>query len=249
MKKIRCVIVEDEAIARQILDKYLAELDDFELLASFDSPVLAQTYLRKNPVDLLFLDIEMPGLNGLSLLRSLPAPPKVIITTAYREYALEGYDLNAVDYLLKPISLDRFMKAVNKALEQSEMSQRDAPGLAVPATAPQNDGLDFFFVKADKKLVKVNFDDIIYIEGLKDYVIIRLTTGRVITLQTMKSLEDRLPKGRFKRIHRSYIVAMDKIMAIEGNMIEVMEKDKPKLLPIGKNYRDELLDLIEKNRL
>jgi DNA-binding LytR/AlgR family response regulator len=168
----------------------------------------------------------------------------VVFTTAYPNYAIQGFDLNALDYLLKPISLERFMKAVNKAMEQAE-HQRDA---AAPA-APGNDGLDFFFVKADKKLVKVNFDDIVYIEGLKDYVIIRLMLGRVITLQTMKSLEDRLPQNRFKRIHRSYIVAMDKISAIEGNMVEVMEKDKPKLLPIGKNYRDELLELIERNRL
>ena len=150
---------------------------------------------------------------------------------------------NALDYLLNPISLDRFMKAVNKAIDQAGNNSRDA---AAPAAS---DGQEFFFVKADKKLVKVNFDDIVYIEGLKDYVIIRLLQGRVITLQTMKSLEDRLPQDRFKRIHRSYIVAMDKITAIEGNMVEVLEKDKPKLLPIGKNYRDELLDLIEKNRL
>ena len=141
------------------------------------------------------------------------------------------------------------MKAVNKALEQSELAQRDLAASSIPASTPQNDGLDFFFVKADKKLVKVNFDDIIYIEGLKDYVIIRLLHGRVITLQTMKSLEDRLPQQQFRRIHRSYIVAMDKITAIEVNMVEVMEKDKPKLLPIGKNYRDELLVLIDKNRL
>ncbi|MEZ4919626.1 MAG: LytTR family DNA-binding domain-containing protein [Saprospiraceae bacterium] len=165
----------------------------------------------------------------------------IIFTTAYPNYAIQGFDLNALDYLLKPISLDRFMKAVNKAIEHKEGQQGNHH--AGPEDA------DFFFVKADKKLVKVNFNDIIFIEGLKDYVIIRLRTGRVITLQTMKSLEEKLPGHLFRRIHRSYIVAMDKITAIEGNMVEVQEKDRPKLLPIGKNYREDLLKMIEKNKL
>jgi DNA-binding LytR/AlgR family response regulator len=147
-----------------------------------------------------------------------------------------------LDYLVKPIPFDRFMKAVNKAAERLEIDRKTMQ--SEPA-----DGLDFFFVKADKKLVKINLDDIIYIEGLKDYVIIRLTNSRVITLQTMKSLEEKLPAPRFRRIHRSFIVAMEKVLAIEGSSVEVMEKDKPKILPIGKNYRDELLDLIEKNKL
>ncbi|MBL7780249.1 MAG: response regulator transcription factor [Saprospiraceae bacterium] len=246
---LNVLIVDDEPLALDVLETYVGQMPDLNLVKRCSNALEANEALKAHQIDLMFLDIQMPQLTGIDFVKTLIHPPMVVFTTAYPNYAIQGFDLNVLDYLLKPISLDRFMKAVNKALEQAEMSQRDAPGLAVPATAPQNDGLDFFFVKADKKLVKVNFDDIIYIEGLKDYVIIRLTTGRVITLQTMKSLEDRLPKGRFKRIHRSYIVAMDKIMAIEGNMIEVMEKDKPKLLPIGKNYRDELLDLIEKNRL
>ncbi len=246
---LNVLIVDDEPLALDVLETYVGQMPDLNLVKRCSNALEANEALKAHHIDLMFLDIQMPQLTGIDFVKTLIHPPMVVFTTAYPNYAIQGFDLNVLDYLLKPISLDRFMKAVNKALEQAEMSQRDAPGVAVPATAPQNDGLDFFFVKADKKLVKVNFDDIIYIEGLKDYVIIRLTTGRVITLQTMKSLEDRLPKGRFKRIHRSYIVAMDKIMAIEGNMIEVMEKDKPKLLPIGKNYRDELLDLIEKNRL
>ena len=196
----------------------------------------------------MFLDIQMPQLTGTDFLKTLSNPPMVVFTTAYSNYAIQGFDLNALDYLVKPISLDRFVKAVNKAVEHAgllRLEQQSHNG--VPAAAGESH--DFFFVKADKKLVKVNFEDIIYIEGLKDYVIIRLLNGRVITLQTMKSLEDRLPPAQFKRIHRSYIVALDKIAAIEGNMVEVMEKDKPKLLPIGKNYRDDLLDLIDKNRL
>jgi DNA-binding LytR/AlgR family response regulator len=170
-----------------------------------------------------------------------------VFTTAYSNYAIQGFELNALDYLLKPISLDRFMKSVNKAVEQLGLMKKEDNLQQGGNAGPESQ--DFFFVKADKKLVKVNFDDIIYIEGLKDYVIIRLVAGRVITLQTMKSLEDKLPSPTFRRIHRSYIVSMSKIMAIEGNMVEVMEKNIPKLLPIGKNYRDELLELIDKNKL
>lgn len=245
---LNVLIVDDEPLALDVLETYVGQMPDLHLVKRCSNALEANEALKAHQIDLMFLDIQMPQLTGIDFVKTLIHPPMVVFTTAYPNYAIQGFDLNVLDYLLKPISLDRFMKAVNKALEQAELSKRDSD-TGTPATSPQNDGLDFFFVKADKKLVKVNFEDIIYIEGLKDYVIIRLQTGRVITLQTMKSLEDRLPKGRFKRIHRSYIVAMDKIMAIEGNMIEVMEKDRPKLLPIGKNYRDELLEMIDKNRL
>ena len=246
---LNVLIVDDEPLALDVLETYVGQISDLNLVKRCSNALEANEALKAHHIDLMFLDIQMPQLTGIDFVKTLIHPPMIVFTTAYPNYAIQGFDLNVLDYLLKPISLDRFMKAVNKALEQSELAQRDLAASNAPATTPQNDGLDFFFVKADKKLVKVNFEDIIYIEGLKDYVIIRLIAGRVITLQTMKSLEDRLPKGRFKRIHSSYIIAMDKIMAIEGNMIEVMEKERPKLLPIGKNYRDDLLELIEKNRL
>ncbi|MBL7825214.1 MAG: response regulator transcription factor [Saprospiraceae bacterium] len=243
---LKVIIVDDEPLALDVLETYISQMPQLELMKRCSNALEANDALKTYDVDLMFLDIQMPQLTGVDFVKTLQNPPMVIFTTAYPNYAIQGFDLNALDYLLKPISIDRFMKAVNKAIEQKELSNHDhSPAVATA----NNEGLDFFFVKADKKLVKVNFEDIIYIEGLKDYVIIRLNHGRVITLQTMKSLEDRLPKNRFKRIHRSYIVALDKIMAIEGNMVEVQEKDRPKLLPIGKNYRDELLDLIEKNRL
>jgi DNA-binding LytR/AlgR family response regulator len=240
---LNVLIVDDEPLALDVLETYVGQISDLNLVKRCSNALEANEALKAHHIDLMFLDIQMPQLTGIDFVKTLIHPPMIVFTTAYPNYAIQGFDLNVLDYLLKPISLDRFMKAVNKALEQSELAQRDLAASNAPATTPQNDGLDFFFVKAD------NFEDIIYIEGLKDYVIIRLIAGRVITLQTMKSLEDRLPKGRFKRIHRSYIIAMDKIMAIEGNMIEVMEKERPKLLPIGKNYRDDLLELIEKNRL
>lgn len=239
---LNVLIVDDEPLALDVLETYISQMPDLRLIQRCTNALEANDALKNHQIDLMFLDIQMPQLTGIDFVKTLTKPPMIVFTTAYPNYAIQGFDLNALDYMLKPISLERFMKAVNKALEQAELLQRENHTSA-------SDGMDFFFVKADKKLVKVNFEDIIYIEGLKDYVIIRLHQGRVITLQTMKSLEDKLPFGRFKRIHRSYIVAMDKITAIEGNMVEVLEKDKPKLLPIGKNYRDELLVLIEKNRL
>lgn len=250
---IKVLIVDDEPLALDVLETYISQMPDLQLVRRCSNALEANEALKSGDIDLMFLDIQMPQLTGIDFVKSLVKPPLVVFTTAYPNYAIQGFELNALDYLLKPISLDRFMKAVNKAVEHTEMMKRESPA-ATPATPPVgtvlgDDGLEFFFVKADKKLVKINFDDIVYIEGLKDYVIIRLRLGRVITLQTMKSLEDKLPSAKFRRIHRSYIVSMDKIMAIEGNMVEVMEKDKPKLLPIGKNYRDELLELIEKKKL
>lgn len=243
---LNVLIVDDEPLALDVLETYISQMSELRLVKRCSNALEANEALKSNDIDLMFLDIQMPQLTGIDFVKTLSNPPMIVFTTAYPNYAIQGFDLNALDYLLKPISLERFMKAVNKALDQAELSNMEQAQGNAPAV---NDGLDFFFVKADKKLVKVNFDDIIYIEGLKDYVIIRLLTGRVITLQTMKNLEDRLPKHLFRRIHRSFIVAMDKVMAIEGNMVEVMEKDKPKLLPIGKNYRDELLQLIEQKRL
>lgn len=239
---LNVLIVDDEPLALDVLETYISQMPELRLVRRCSNALEANDALKASDIDLMFLDIQMPQLTGIDFVKTLSRPPMIVFTTAYPNYAIQGFDLNALDYLLKPISMERFMKSVNKAMEQAGNTHREHA-----AAAP--DSQEFFFVKADKKLVKVNFDDIIYIEGLKDYVIIRLLNGRVITLQTMKSLEDRLPNGRFKRIHRSYIVAMDKITAIEGNMVEVLEKDKPKLLPIGKNYRDELLVLIERNRL
>ena len=244
---LNVLIVDDEPLALDVLETYIEKMPDLHLVKRCTNALEANEVLKTNHIDLMFLDIQMPQLTGIDFVKTLINPPMIVFTTAYPNYAIQGFDLNALDYLLKPISLERFMKAVNKAVEHYEVTHREAAPAAAPAGSGEN--LDFFFVKADKKLVKINFEDIVYIEGLKDYVIIRQMQGRVITLQTMKSLEDKLPPGRFRRIHRSYIVAMDKITAIEGSMIEVMEKDKPKLLPIGKNYRDELLELIEKNRL
>jgi DNA-binding LytR/AlgR family response regulator len=238
------IIVDDEPLAQDVLETYIEKIPDLNLVGKCSNALEANDMLKSQSIDLMFLDIQMPQLTGIDFLKTLSKPPMVIFTTAYPNYALDGFELNALDYLLKPISLERFMKAVNKALEQFELQSRES-GEALSG----EDDPNFIFVKADKKLVKVKYDDILYIEGLKDYVIIRMDADRVITLQTMKSLESKMPQDRFKRIHRSYIVNLDRINAIVGNMVEVIEKKETKHLPIGKNYRDELLEIVNKNRL
>ena len=242
---INVIIVDDEPLAQDVLETYIEKIPELTLVEKCSNALEANEALKKHEVQLMFLDIQMPQLTGVDFLKTLSSPPLVIFTTAYPNYAVEGFELNALDYLLKPISLERFMKAANKAIEQIELQSRDSAFLLLKKPTAQ----DFIFVKADKKLVKIHYRDIIYIEGLKDYVIIRMDGSRVITLQTMKSLEEKLPQNMFKRIHRSYIVNIDKIDAVVGNMVEVMEKNKPKHLPIGKNYRDELLEIVNKNRL
>lgn len=239
---IHTLIVDDEPLALDVLETYIQKTPDLHLVKRCNNALEAREVLQEHSVDLMFLDIQMPQITGIDFLKTLSNPPLVIFTTAYPNYALEGFELEALDYLLKPISFDRFLKAVNRAVEQIKL-HKSSQGHG------EESGDDYFFVKADKKLVKVNYDEILYIEGLKDYVIIRLEQTRVITLQTMKSLEDKLPQNNFKRIHRSFIVNIDKIHAIIGNMVEIMEKGQAKHLPIGKNYRDELQELIDKSRL
>lgn len=243
------IIVDDEPLAQDVLETYIEKVPELKLVKKCNNAFEANEALKSNQIDLMFLDIQMPQLTGIDFLKTLSKPPLVIFTTAYSNYAIEGFELNALDYLLKPISVERFMKAVNKAVDQLALQRKETPTAAGSQAPAEEEGPDYIFVKADKKLVKVNFDEVIYIEGLKDYVIIRLENTRVITLQTMKSLEDKLPISLFKRIHRSYIVNIGKISAIVGNMVEVMEKGQVKHLPVGKNYRDELLDMINKNRL
>lgn len=239
---IKAIIVDDEPLALDVLETYIEQMPEIELIKRCENAFEANEVLKTDDVDLMFLDIQMPQLTGIDFLKSLKNPPAVIFTTAYPDYAVEGFELDAVDYLLKPISLDRFMKAVNKVSDKLTSQKQDSK-------ADEAEGSDYFFVKADKKLVKVDFDDIIYVEGLKDYVILRQEAGRVITLQTMKSLEARLPSADFKRVHRSYIVNINKIRAVVGNMLEVIEKGQTKHLPIGKNYREDLLAIINEKRL
>ncbi len=241
---INTIIVDDEPLALDVLETYVEKMPELNLVKRCSNAFEANEALKEHDVDLMFLDIQMPQLTGIDFLKSLTHPPLVVFTTAYSNYAIEGFELNAIDYLLKPISLERFIKAANKSIEQVELRRKENA-----AHVDMNGPEDFTFVKADKKYIKVKYSEVLYIEGLKDYVIIRMEKGRVITLQTMKSLEVKLPSKMFKRIHRSYIVNIDQIQAILGNMVEVIEKGQVKHLPIGKNYREELLALVNSHKL
>ncbi|MFT5646396.1 MAG: DNA-binding LytR/AlgR family response regulator [Aureispira sp.] len=232
------IIVDDEPLAQEVLETYVSKFPALNLIAKCSNAVEAFDVLNNNSIDLMFLDIQMPQISGIDFLKTLPNPPQVIFTTAYSEYAMAGYELNVVDYLLKPISLDRFAKAVNKAVAK-ELQENE------PTIHASTETADYIFVKADKKLIKIRFDQINYIEGLKDYVILHTPNGRVVTLQTMKSLEVKLPSDIFMRVHRSFIVNMGNISIIEGNTIQIEKK----IIPIGKNYKDVLLNIINKNRL
>lgn len=237
MTTIKTLIVDDEPLALDVLDTHLSRIPNIKIIQRCSNAFEAQECLNEGGIDLMFLDIQMPKMTGIEFLKGLENPPRVIFTTAYSEHAVEGFELDAIDYLLKPVSFDRLQKAVNKASEQIAADRAKA--------LEGEEHLDHIFVKADKKLIKIKYEDILYIEGLKDYVIIKMPTGRVITLQTMKSLEERLPSDNFMRIHRSYIVNLKKIDALNGGQVEVNKQQ----LPIGKNYKDVLLDVINKNRL
>jgi DNA-binding LytR/AlgR family response regulator len=246
MENLKVLIVEDEHLAAEGLKSYIAEIDFLQLVVYCENALEANRILSEQSIDLIFLDIQMPKLTGIDFLKSLSKPPMVIFTTAYSDYAVEGFEVNAIDYLVKPFTFDRFFSAIQKA--QKRLNETAAKELTQPSPhEPAQES--FFYVKADKKLSKVKFEDILFIEGLKDYVIIKRKTDRIVTLQTMKGLEKKLPTHLFRRVHRSYIIALDKIEAIVGNSVEIIDGKSKKLIPIGKNYRDEILDVVNRNRL
>jgi DNA-binding LytR/AlgR family response regulator len=217
-----------------VLERYVNKLENLTLVGKCNNANQAHDILNSRKVDIVFLDINMPGLSGLEFLRRLPSPPSVIFTTAHAEHALEGFELNATDYLLKPISFDRFNKAVGKATHYIELELQEEQ----PETADED---DYMFVKADKKIVKIKLDEILYIEGLKDYVMIFIPGQRIITLQTMKNLEQRLPSAKFNRVHRSFIISIDKLKSIASHNVEIGDKQ----IPIGKNYKEAFMKVLE----
>ncbi len=234
------LIVDDEPLAREILENYVSKIPEVNLVASIDNPIEVSNILAHKDIDLLLLDIHMPSISGIDLVKSLSKPPKIIFTTAYPEHAVEGFELNAEDYLVKPISFERFYKAIQNVLEQLRLEKSNS------SSQPEEDHI---YVKADKKLQKVFYNDIYYIEGLKDYVILKLENERIVTLQTMKSLIGKLPESIFKRIHRSYIINLNRIDALYGNVVEMRISGKEVHLPIGKNYKDDLVDFIHRHKL
>ncbi|MBN9299251.1 MAG: response regulator transcription factor [Filimonas sp.] len=230
-----CLIVDDEPLAQQVLSTYLKQMPQWELKGVCRHAMEALEVLQNEQVDLMFLDIQMPVISGLEFLKSLPKPPNVIFTTAFPNYALEGFELDAVDYLLKPISFERFLKAINKVTAKLTASQ------TTTAATPATNAPDYFFVKEDSKQIKVKYADIYFLEGMKDYVKIYTPARVIVTHITMKRLEEILPSDKFMRIHKSYIIALEAIHTVFGNMVEI---DKYQL-PVGSIYKDELLKIID----
>jgi DNA-binding LytR/AlgR family response regulator len=229
MQPIHCITIDDEPLARKGLREYINDVDFLVLAGEYDTPLKATKLLGEGGVQLIFLDIQMPKITGLEFFRSLQHAPPVIFTTAYPQYALEGFDLNALDYLVKPISFDRFLKAVMKAREYYEIRQKNLIG------AEQKD--DFFFIKADNKLVKIFFDDILFVEALQNYVAIHTRTKKFISYLTFKSIEDYLPQEQFIKTHKSYIVSAARIDNIDGDTIRIGEHH----IPISRGSKEEVM--------
>ena len=237
--KIRCMIVDDEPLARRVLEKHIALLPSLELVKECANAMEAAAYLHAHPVDVMFLDIKMPELTGLDFLETLSNPPHVILTTAYSEYALEGYEYSVVDYLLKPISFERFLKAVNKVSERIEKSQ-------VPERRTDSKVKDhFIFLRADKVEHKVMLSEIRYIEGCGNFVKVHTKNKMIMVAETMATIEERLPGDVFIRVHKSYLVSIRKIDSIEGNMIRIGEK----VIPIGKTHKRDVDRMMQRHEL
>lgn len=231
-KIIKCIIVDDEPIAREILENHLAKIKYVEIVATCKNAIEAFGILNNSDIDLIFLDINMPEISGLSFAKNINKSIKIIFTTAYREYAVEGFDLQALDYLLKPISFDRLLQAVNKFTGNvSQVNSEVMKGINTESN-------DFIFVRSDRKMIKVSFDKINFIESLSDYLKIYLQEKTIITRETITSIEAKLPKSDFLRIHRSYIVSIPKIDSFTNEFVELQSK----ALPISRSYKKNVID-------
>jgi len=235
---IKCIIVDDEPLAIEIVESYVSRIEQLQLLGTFRNAVQAFAFLQQNAVDLIFLDIQMPKLSGIEFLKTLKNPPKVIFTTAFRDYAIDGFELEVVDYLLKPIPFERFLKAVAKVLHQQPP--------ASPGSTPQKveaPSEDYVYFKVDKKMIKTKMAAVLYIESVKDYVKVRTDEKEIVTQQKISYLEESLPRQKFLRIHRSFIVNIDKIDAYSATDVEIGKHS----IPIGRNYKNDVMKVLAKN--
>ncbi len=234
--KTRCLIVDDEPLAIEAIQIHIEKLDSLKLVASCTDAIQAFDILRNHQIDLMFLDIQMPEMTGLEFLKTLKNPPKVIFTTAYRDYAIQAFDLDVIDYLLKPISFDRFMQAVNKYFESS-------PNDLLMNKTGESRPEDFFYIKSEKKNVKIRYDEILFIESIKDYVKIVCKFRTVISKIMISELINQLPEQSFIRIHRSYIIYIPNVDAFSSISVEVSGKE----IPIGRNYKNETLKTLKQS--
>lgn len=231
---LKCVLIDDEPLAREVLEGYIERHETIELAGSFSNALEGAEFLKHRVVDVLFLDIEMPEISGIDLLRSLPQPPITVFTTAFRDYAFEGFELGVIDFLLKPISYDRFRKAVDKIKEFLSLEKNDA-NLETSGDIPT-----FIFVKSGVQKIKLFFADVTHIQGLKDYAIIHASTGKIVIKGSIKSMQELFPDTLFIRVHKSFIVAKDKIRRVEKNRIIIADQQ----IPVGRNYKAAMDKLI-----
>lgn len=239
-KQIRCIAVDDEPLALEILEEYILNTPCLELVAMYTNPIEAIQKINEGGVDLVFLDIQMPEITGIDFIRIVKGKTQIILTTANSQYAFEGYELDVVDYLLKPISPDRFQRAVQKI---ENMLEKEMSSLS-SNHSPEEANEEFVFVKSENKIIRVDFDSILYIEGLKDYISIYTTQERIVTLLGMKKMEDLLPSKRFLRVHRSYIVPLDKIDKVDKSRIHIGEV----VIPVGETFRGRFFQTIVEDR-
>lgn len=235
--KINCIIIDDEPLARKGLKEYIADIEFLQLRGEFENALKATEAIASGEIQLLLLDIQMPKITGLDFFKSLQTPPLTILTTAYPQYAIQAYELNVIDYLLKPFSFDRFLKAVMKVKSQIENTHK--------FTEPTASEADYFFIKTDNKLIKLLHQEVLFAEALQNYVAIYTKDKKHVTYLTMKSVEEQLPAGRFIKVHKSYLVAADKVETIEGNEIKIGQHR----IPISRSIKDEVLEKILQNRL
>jgi DNA-binding LytR/AlgR family response regulator len=230
VKKLSCIIVDDEPVARKILHEFVEQVPFLDLQGKFENAMKAEAFLKNNDIDIIFLDIEMPKVSGLQFLQRMHIESIVILTTAFPQYAMEGYELDIIDYLLKPVAFSRFLKAVQKAKDYHQMKY-------MAAATPQP---SYIFIKGDKRIEKIELTDMLYAESLGNYVSVHTDSKKIIAYLTMKSLESQLPLNQFIKIHQSYLVNCSKIEAIEGNEIRIGGKS----LPISRNYREMVMKII-----
>jgi DNA-binding LytR/AlgR family response regulator len=233
--KLNCVIVDDEFLARQYLKDYVERISFLNLVGDYDSPLMILEQLKQNAIDILFLDIQMPDISGIDFIKTLHTQPYIILTTAYKEYAIEGYELNVIDYLLKPISFDRFLKAVNKVTDRLRKEGKFNTGADEAPVLEDT----YMTIRADRKWYKIHYDDLFFIEGQKAYVTFHTRNKKITALFSLKDLEDKLPASMFIRIHKSFIVSVRHIETLEGNLIGICGQK----LPVGSSYRTQVDNL------
>jgi DNA-binding LytR/AlgR family response regulator len=238
---MRCVVVDDEPLARQLIESYIHRVDGLTLVRSCSNAVEAFTIIQQQQVDLIFLDIQMPQITGIDLLKTLKQRPRIILTTAYREYAVDAYDLDVTDYLLKPILFERFLRSISKIYQLKQPTEL----ISEDSTRWPSYEEAYTYLKEDREMVKVFLKDILYIESLRDYVRVKTTGKQIVTYQKISYLEQKLPEGKFIRVHRSFIIALDKVSSFSNNSVKINTFD----IPIGRNYKNQALNALNKSNV